>query len=89
MRNLFILSALVFVVVTGAAAGVVAMTLTSPHSVASSGYRIGPTKVFLPESRQGGELIAAIEGCAMKASRCFAWALVRGLLEEDSKLLFP
>jgi hypothetical protein len=88
MRNLFILSALVFVVVTGAAAGVVAMTLTSPHSVASSGYRIGPTKAFLPESRQGGELIAAIEGCA-KASRCFAWALVRGLLEDDPKLLFP
>ena len=89
MRKLLILSALVFVVVTGAAAGVAAMTLTSPHSVASSGYRIGPTKVFLPESRQGGELIAAIEGCAMKASRCFAWALVRGLLEEDPKLVFP
>jgi hypothetical protein len=40
MRNLFILSALIFVVVTGAAAGVVAMTLTSPHSLASSGYRV-------------------------------------------------
>jgi hypothetical protein len=41
MRNLFILSALIFVVVTGAAAGVVAMTLTAPHSLANSGYRIG------------------------------------------------
>jgi hypothetical protein len=40
MRNLFILSALIFVVVTFAAAGVVAMTLTSPHSLASSGYRV-------------------------------------------------
>ena len=41
MRNLFILSALIFVVVTGAAAGVVSMTLTAPHSLANSGYRIG------------------------------------------------
>jgi hypothetical protein len=40
MRNLFILSAFIFVVVTFAAAGVVAMTLTSPHSLASSGYRV-------------------------------------------------
>ena len=38
MRNLFILSAVFFVVVTGAAAGVVAMALTSPHLLASSGY---------------------------------------------------
>jgi hypothetical protein len=41
MRNLFIFSALIFVVVPGAAAGVVAMTLTSPHSLANSGYRVG------------------------------------------------
>jgi hypothetical protein len=41
MRNLFILCALIFVVVTGAAAGIVAMTLTSPHSLANSGYRVG------------------------------------------------
>ena len=41
MRNLFILSAIIFVVVTGAAAGVVAIPLTSPHSLASSGYRVG------------------------------------------------
>jgi hypothetical protein len=53
MRNLFILCALIFVVVTGAAAGIVAMTLTSPHSLANSGYRVGAR-----ESVDAGDLDA-------------------------------
>jgi hypothetical protein len=47
MRNLFILSAVIFVVITGAAAGVVAMALTSPNSLASGGYRVDYTSSLI------------------------------------------